>query len=304
MKDRQDNGVKLNGVIAPIVTPLDAAGGLDEEGIDNLVEFLIEGGIDGIFVGGTTGEFASLPLETRQKSLEEFTSAAAGRLTVYYGVSHSSTRVALEETKRISGGDDRVDALVATTPFYYVYSQEEIKNHYRAIAGAASLPVFIYNIPSLTRNEVELETLIELSEVENIVGVKDTTGDMARFQRITGHFSDRDDFTVAQGTEELLALSLEAGADGLVTGVANLCPAQCKELYRAVKGGNLVRGLEIQRDLLEIFSIYEPNSFLAGMKTGLKLRGVCQDYLSPPFERSSQKAEEKIERILEEKGVL
>lgn len=294
--------VNLEGLTVPIVTPLTKDREIDKQGIKNLVEFQIDNGVDKIFVAGTTGEFASLPRGERREGLKEVIETTKGKVSVFYGISHSSSAVAVKEARAAEGLG--VDAVVSTPPFYYNYSQKEIARHFKAIAEAVDLPVIIYDIPSKTQNIVELSTIRGLSQKENIVGLKDTTGDMNRFQILIKAFEKRKDFSIAQGTEEYFYHSLLSGADGLVSGMANLWPSKIREQIDMVEEGNYEGARQIQFELFDVFRVYDQASFLAGIKTGLSLKGICDAHLSEPFMPPTDKEEKKIQSILVESGIL
>lgn len=299
---KDNNESSLDGLTVPIVTPLDQSGRLDEGGLENLLKFQVRNGADKIFVGGTTGEFASLPREVIRRSLIVTLETVGEEVPVYYGISHSSTAKVIEEAGVVENKD--VNALVSTPPYYFNYSQTEIRHHFELIAAETDLPLIIYDIPSKTQNRVDPEVLEELSEIKNIVGVKDTTGDMERFQKLVKAFRGRNDFSVTQGTEEYFFYSLLTGTDGLVSGIANLCPQKISDLIDSVKRGNYERGRQIQFDLFDLYRIYEPKSFLAGIKMGLKLKGICEHYLSEPFSSLTEEEKTKISNILDENDIL
>ena len=294
--------INLDGLTVPIVTPLTKNRKIDKAGIEKLVNFQLDNGVDKIFVAGTTGEFASLPRNERREGLRLVLEATNNRVPVYYGVSHSSSAVAVKEAKATEGLG--IDAFVSTPPFYYDYSQEEIFRHFKAITEAVDLPVIIYDIPSKTQNMVELSTLKNLSQEENVVGLKDTTGDMNRFQILVKEFEGRSDFSIAQGTEEYFYHSLLSGAEGLVSGMANLWPSKIREQIDMVEAGNYEEARKIQFELFDVFRVYDQASFLAGIKTGLSLKGICSAHLSEPFRPPTEEEEKNIERILLESGIL
>lgn len=292
----------LKGLTVPAVTPLTRERKVDKEGIERLVEHFVANGVEKVFVGGTTGEFASLPLETRRNALKSYISAIDGRLPILYGISHQSTARAKSEVEKVKKLD--IVAVVTTPPYYFNYSQREIRRHYELIADLTDLPVIIYDIPEKTKNRVKIQTLKTLSEIENIVGLKDTTGDMKRFQRVLKVFDGKSDFTVVQGTEEYFYHSLLSGADGLVSGIANLCPWKIRSQIDSFENGEYQKTKKIQEELFNLFQIYEPSSFLAGIKMGLKLLGLCEPYLSLPFSSPGKEVKREVSKILTENDVL
>lgn len=302
MSNKDGKMIDLGGLTVPVVTPLTKERKFDEVGMRNLVSFLLEKGVDGIFVAGTTGEFATLPRQVRRKSLKAVLKEVGGRASVFYGISSSSSSMAVAEAEAIEGTG--TDALVSTPPFYYGYSQQEIFRHFELVAESVDLPIFVYDIPSKTQNRVEIDTLNELFKIENIVGLKDTTGDMKRFQVLAEEIKGQRSISLAQGTEEYFYHSLLSGADGLVSGIANLWPSKVKEQLDAIESAEYEKARKIQADLFDVFEIYDQASFLAGIKTGLSLKGICEPYLTEPFRSPDNSEKAKIRRVLSRKNVI
>jgi len=176
------------------------------------------------------------------------------------------------------------DALVATAPFYYHYTQNELIAHFTTIARAIKVPLFIYNNPELMSHTVAPETVDHLADVENIIGLKDSAGDMDVFQSYLNVKRNHPSFSIYQGAEPVAAVSLVRGADGVVLGLANLAPKLCVDLYMTAKEGNLSALWDLQDKLIQLRAVQKHKSWLAGLKTAVSLLGICEPVVSAPFE--------------------
>lgn len=288
---------RLGGIIPPLATPLHADESVDEPALRRLVQHVLRGGVHGLFVMGSTGEFAALADHERRRAIEIVVDEVKGRLPVFAGVGDSSTRRALlrvEEAQNLG-----VDALVAILPYYHaVNNMQEAKAHFEAIVKASSLPVLLYNIPQRVGVSLTLEAISELRELPQVVGIKDSSEDFNQFQEIVRTGSAA--FRVFQGSELQAAVSLLLGAHGAVLGIANLAPRLCVALYDAARDDNLERVRELNRALLELNRIYwfEGTSPIGGLKAALEMTGICQAFCARPMSQADTHARARIEAEL------
>ncbi len=198
---------KPHGVIVPIVTPLDKDGKFNATMMRRLVNHLIDGGVHGLFPLGTTGEFYAFDDDTALEIFETVVDEAAGRVPVYGGANSITTQGAVRLVKLCERAG--VDAVSVLTPMFISQTQDELYEHYRAIAGSTALPIILYNNRPKTNVQIEPQTVVRLAQIENIVGIKDSTGDMtnsAEYIRLTRGIA-----YAATGTEQ-------SGAPNLVSG--------------------------------------------------------------------------------------
>lgn len=292
----------IRGVIVPLVTPFREDFSVDEEGLARLVEHVIAGGVAAIFVLGSCGEFPVLDVEEKAYLVRVAARYIRGRVPLLAGVGEPSTRRSLSLAQRLL--DAGADVIVALAPFYYLHTQEELRQHFTTIARALKAPMMIYNIPQTTKHSLSPQLLKILLEEPNIVGLKDSAGDMRSFQEYLSVAQGRSDFSVYQGAEPLAALSLVRGAAGVVLGLANLAPRLCTDLYEAAQKGELERLWRLHESLMELFSIQEYKSWLAGLKSGASLLGLCWSYVSEPFEPLSEEQVEAVRSTLAGLGLL
>jgi 2-dehydro-3-deoxy-D-pentonate aldolase len=293
---------KLSGMIVPLVTPLRPDQSLDEAGLGRLIEHVLEGGARGLFLLGSTGEFALLDREARLQLIRAARGAVRGRAPVLVGISEPGTRAAIEFGQRAV--ELGAEAVVAAAPFYYNHSQDDLVSHFSSIAREVPAPLVLYNIPRNVKVSLAAETVRRLIEIPNIIGLKDSSGDMAQFQSYLELRSGRPDFSVMQGGELVAALSLVRGADGLVLGPSNVAPRLCHDLITAARAGETERAWRLQARLGELITIHKYKSGPAGIKAACHLMGLCGPTVAPPFEGLSEAQTAQVRQTLIGLGLL
>ena len=292
---------ELQGFIPPMVTPLKANGAIDKAGFQRVVTHHLEGGADGLFVLGSTGEGPSLSDSRAAEVVAETVRLSDGRVPVLAGIIGCSFERILEKARLAA--EEGAAAVVATTPVYYdIYRDAEILDYYRRLAEEAPLPVVIYNIPAATQVKIAPKVLQELASVPSILGVKDSTGDWAHFQEILFRRDDLS-FRVMQGKEELSGASLIFGADGIVSGIGNLHPRLATDLYRAGSRGDLEATRALQKQMDELFRVIKGRPWLLAIKTAMNLLGLCKATATRPFDRLEEQDVREIEAVLQENGL-
>ena len=294
------------GIIPPILTPLTDQGQFDPEGMDRLVEHIISGGVSGLFALGTTGEAAALGIETRKRVLEHICRAASGRVPVLAGVSDT----ALPDVTAYANhaAEAGAGAVVVLPPYYLPVNQAELFDFFAAVAAASPLPVFIYNIPSIVRVEIEPETVARLADIENIVGIKDSSGNLDYFARIADASKDRTDWTRLVGIELDLVAAVEHGADGCVGAGANVWPKNLVDVYESAAAGKSADAAKFaaqQAELMEICKFGELFSgMLRGLKAALEQMQICGAALAPPHYGCNAEQKQFIRDRLNQLGLL
>ena len=258
------------GIICPIATPLDDEERLDVASLRRLLDRILPD-IDGLLVLGSTGEFAFLKEEVADQMVEATLDVAGGKLPIYLGCSDTGTRRAIAQIRRAQRAG--VDYVVATSPFYYPISdQEALIGHFTAIAEASPLPVILYNIPQNTAVNLTPASVQRLAGHPNIVGLKDSWGDMFQFQEFIA--ARPPGFLVMQGREQLAALSLWAGADGIVSAIANFAPRMLRRILKAVRANEREEALRAQRAVTELARVFDQGYWLSGLNATLHELGI------------------------------
>jgi 4-hydroxy-tetrahydrodipicolinate synthase/2-dehydro-3-deoxy-phosphogluconate/2-dehydro-3-deoxy-6-phosphogalactonate aldolase len=294
-----DDPIGLAGVVPPTVTAFDAEGEVDPEATAAHAQFVADRGADGVFPLGTNGEFALLTPAERRRVVEAVREAVD--VPVIAGVGHPSTRetVAGAEHAQSVGAD----GVVVVTPYYYPVDGDAAVAHYRAVADAVDVPVYVYHIPSKTGNELSLSTLDRIAAIDGLAGVKDSSKDVPWLaQAVDAH----PELTFLAGSDSLLFAGLEVGCSGMVSAVANVFPELVVDLYEAYDAGDEPRARELQSRVFDVRSALKRGPYMAGVKTALSLRDVGFEVgdLRAPLRTMSADDRARLETDLEELGSL
>lgn len=268
------------GAVPALVTPLTEDGAVDEPKLRAVVDHLIGAGVHGLFVLGSAGEIYGLDAPAKRRVLEVTVEQVAGRVPVWCGASEISTPACLA-TVRMAHEVGGVDAFSVLTPYFMTPSQSELVTHFRAIAESTDLPVLLYANPGRTKVPITVETVVTLSAVPNIVGVKDSTGDMAITQRYINETPD--DFSVIIGNDAVILPGLYLGATGIIASTANAVPDLVVALYDAFVAGDHARARRLQLLLGDVRSVLvNTGTFPIAIKEAMRLRGVDAGYCLAP----------------------
>lgn len=294
---------KLKGIVPALATPMNKDLRPDEAGVRKLVQYQLDGGVDGFFVCGSTGEGPILRDEDWRQVHLWVIDEVGGRVPILAHVADVGTARAIDRAKQAA--DFGADAAVATLPYYYVHAGQEATRFFVGLADESPLPVYIYNVPQRTQVPLSVDQMAELAQHPNIKGVKDSSVDVMLHFDLIQRLKDTD-FTVLNGSEFFLGASVMMGGDGGLLGICNVCPKLCVELYEAAARGDIpaVRRLQpIVSDLTTIF-FTKPGNALSAIKKAVALLGLCQPYISHPFLPTTAEQDKAIEGILKRNGLL
>jgi 4-hydroxy-tetrahydrodipicolinate synthase len=258
--------------------------------------------VNGLFILGTTGEAPSLSYRLRRELIERVCRQTAGRVPVVVGI----TDTAFVESIGIarSAADAGAAAVVLSTPYYFPAGQTELSIYIRNLAAQLPLPLVLYNMPSLTKVWFEIETLERLADIELIVGIKDSSGDLAYFERLQGLRDRRPDWSLMIGPEHLLADSIRLGGDGGVAGGANVLPRLFVDCYEAAEANDEARLRKLQASIGDFQKIYEIGKYasrhIKATKCCLSLLRICDDFMAEPFQRFLPPERERVRQCLAE----
>ncbi len=291
---------RFHGIVPPLVTPLLARDTLDVAGHERLIQHVIEGGVSGIFILGTTGEAPSLGYRLRCELIERTCRIVAGRVPVLVGI----TDTAFVESLRVAAAayEAQATAVVLATPYYFPAGQTELIGYVERITEELPLPVMLYNMPSLTKVWFETDTLERLAGIDKIVGVKDSSGDLDYFTRLLGLRVVRSDWSILMGPEHLLVDAMRLGADGGVSGGANVFPQLFVACYEAARDGREAEAAELLARVHAFQSVYAigkyTSRYIKATKCALSLLGICDDFMAEPFNHFLPPERQKVREIL------
>lgn len=291
-----------HGIIPPIVTPLSGRDMLDHEGLERLVERLVTGGVTGLFILGTTGEGPSLSYRLRREMIAQTCRIVRNRVPVLVGITDTSfvESLALARHSEECGAS----AAVLAPPYYLPEAQPELLEYLDHLVPELPLPLFLYNMPALTKVTLEPDTIRRAMDHQRIIGLKDSSGQMIYFHRILGLLSHRPDWSLLVGPEELLADAVLAGGHGGICGGANLFPELYVALYKAARARDTEQIRSLHAQVMRVSnSLYQvgrhSSAIIKGIKCGLAHLGVCDDYLAEPFHRFREPERSEVKEIVD-----
>lgn len=275
---------KLRGIVPPVVTPLRSQTELDTPGLVRLVDHLVTGGVAGLFILGTTGEGPALSSRLRFALVEQTAIALRGRKPLLVGVSDTS----LEESIRLAehAAQCRATAVVATPTYYFPRTEREHVRYFQLLADRSPLPVFVYNMPACVGVNLSVDAVRNCTPHPNIVGLKDSGGNLAIFRGYLTLREQRPDWSFLIGPEHLLADAVLAGGDGGVHAGANFLPELFVSWFHAADQKDQAEVERLRETVLQLGRIYEVGgdflSVARGIKCALSIRGICSDVMAEP----------------------
>ena len=287
--------INLSGILLPITTPFTAAEDFDAEVlVSNLTKWNATG-VKGYVVLGSTGERVNLDEREYIQVIETARKAIPEAFSFIVGAGQQSTRNTIKEIERAATAGAEA-ALVITPSFYRsAITQDALVTHYRAVADASSIPIILYSMPDLTGIKIEPETAARLSEHKNIIGMKDSSADVAKFAETVQ--SVPEDFAVMIGNGTVLCEALQAGAEGGILAVGCAAPEFCIEIYRAVQAGEIDRASTLQERLTPLAHAVTKAYGIGGLKTAMDLAGYVGGAVRKPLARPSEDACVEIDRL-------
>ncbi len=293
----------FNGVYTAIVTPF-LNDKIDYDSYHKLLQRQIHAGVSGVVPCGTTGESPTLSYEEHSELIRKTVEICKGKIQVIAGTGSNSTKEAIELTEHAC--KDGVDGILSVNPYYNKPTQEGLFLHFQAIAKASSKPIMLYNIPGRTAVNLLPETILRLSEISNIVSVKEATGDLGQMSKTISLLPTS--FTVLSGDDNLTLPLLAVGGRGVVSVVSNLFPGSVRQMVESFRSGDVEKAKELHYALLKVFSLAFVETNPIPVKAALHWMGFCQNELRLPLTSlSSGKGQEELKAAihsLEEKGYV
>ena len=293
--------MNIQGIIPPVATPMQANEDLDLPRLQWFLDHLIREGVHGVFVLGTNSEFYALDEQEKHQVIDTAVAHVRKRVPVFAGTGAETTREAVRLTKMAER--EGADGVYVITPYFISPSQAEIFDHYRRIAESTLLPVILYNNPGTCGGvKIEVETVARLAQIPNILGIKDSSGDLQNTNEYLRVVPDR--FAVLQGRDTLIYPSLICGGRGAVPASANVAPALCVAIYDAVQRGDHEKAKAAQLRLNQVRLSLALGTAPGGVKAALNLLGMSIGPSRSPVAPLPPEKLEKMRMALESVGML
>lgn len=286
---------RFEGVYTAIITPFTADDKIDFDAFEKLIKHQIDGKVDGIVVNGTTGESPNITDEEVKELISSAITFSDGKLQILVGTGSNSTTKTIKASQQAEKLG--ADGLLVVNPYYNKPTQEGLYQHFKAVADAVHTPIMLYNIKGRTAVNLETPTLLRLAEHENIISVKEASGDIEQMMDVIQQTSD--DFTVLSGDDALTFPLMSLGGDGVVSVYSNVFPTELKQMVDALLNGKIEKArnmhyqcLPVMRGMLSMASNPIP------VKSALALKGFCQDHLRLPLVNLSERQKQQLETLL------
>lgn len=292
--------IKPFGIIPAMVTPLTAEDELNEAALRKLTDYLIDGGVHGLFAIGSQGEFWGFSTDEKRRVWEVVVEQTAGRLPVYAGTAAVSTREAVELTRLAE--EAGVDAVSVLTPYFISPGEDELYAHYKAIAEATSLPIVLYSNPARTGVGISPNLITRLAEIDNIIGIKDSSGDI---QLTTQYIQNTpEDFAVLMGRDTLIYVGLLIGAKGAIAATGNVVPNLVAQIYDRYIDGDLQGAQQAQEALAPLRLAFAWGTFPVVIKEALDLIGMQAGPARAPVGPMNPDQRGRLRQVLIDMGIL
>ncbi|WP_456090276.1 4-hydroxy-tetrahydrodipicolinate synthase [Neisseria sp.] len=290
----------LKGSLVALITPMNQDGSINYEQLHDLIDWHIENGTDGIVAVGTTGESATLPVEEHLAVIEATVKHVNKRVPVIAGTGANNTveAIALSKAAEQAGAD----YTLSVVPYYNKPSQEGIYQHFKAIAEATSIPMVIYNVPGRTVVSMSNDTILRLSEIPNIVGVKEASGNIGSNIELINRAPEG--FAVLSGDDHTGLPFMLCGGHGVVTVAANVAPKLFADMCRAALEGDIATARRLNEQLIPIYNTMFCEPSPAAPKWGLSLLGKCEPHVRLPLVALTEAGQAKVRAALEKSGQI
>ena len=290
---------RFKGIFPALLTPFDEKGRINRDSVRKLVDYCLDQGVDGFYVGGSTGEAFLLTIEERKELIEAALEANAGRKTVICQVGAVGTAMAIELAKWAEAKG--ADAVSAVAPFYYPFTKDQIINHYIAITDSVSIPMIVYNIPGLSGVNLTEDDFKRLYKHERIIGVKHTHHNLYEMERIKSIDPER---LIYFGFDEVTLAGIAMGADGAIGSTFNLMAGEYIKLKKLFLEGKHTEALAVQKGINEIISTFIPYGVFASLKYAISSRkGIPMGDVMAPFTPLDKEGKRKVDKVLEKYGL-
>jgi 4-hydroxy-tetrahydrodipicolinate synthase len=285
----------FNGAISAIITPF-RTGAVDEAALRDLVEWEIHSGVDGIVPCGSTGESATLTHDEHEQVIKIVVDQVRRRVPVIAGTGSNATAEAIRLTA--FAREVRADGALLISPYYNKPTQDGIYQHYKAVANAVDLPIIVYNIPGRTGSNIAPETFARLSEIKNIVAVKESSGSMDQCSDILNLCGDR--LTLLSGDDPLAVPLMAIGAKGVISVVTNVMPREVHEMVAAGLAGDFERARELHYQLLPLTRALFVETNPIPVKQACAFMGKCTNEMRLPLMPMTPPAAEKLRAVMKD----
>ena len=295
--------MKLEGTIVAMVTPFNDKDEVNETGIRENINYLIDRGVDGVLAAGTTGESATITHDEQRKMIDIMVDEVNGRVKCIAGAGSNSSKEALGLVKYAESAG--ADAALVITPYYNKPQPHGLYMHYRMLAESTNIPLIVYNVPSRTGTDIDVDTIAKVAELDNIIAIKEANPDLDKVSQIMKKLESVDsDFCVISGNDNLTLPMISLGAKGVISVLANVDPARMSKLVQYALNGNYTEAMRIHYELYDLMKVLFIESNPVPTKEALNLMNRPAGHVRMPLGSLKEENKNKLQKVLQDLKLL
>lgn len=297
--------MKIEGTTVAMITPFTSNDGVDEAGMRQNINYLIENGVNGLLAAGTTGESATITHEEQKKMIDILIDEVDGRVTTIAGAGSNSSKEALDLVKYAEKAD--ADAALVITPYYNKPQPHGLYEHYKMLAQSTEIPIIIYNVPSRTGTDIDPETIGYIAEMDNFVAIKEASPDLDKVSLIMkkiGEIGRQDDFHIISGNDNLTLPMISMGAKGVISVVANVDPARMSAMVKSALSGDFKSAQDLHYQLYDLMKVLFIESNPVPAKESLNMIGRPAGHVRMPLAPLKEQNKEELKKVLKELSLI
>ena len=296
--------MNFEGTTVAMVTPFTKDDGVDETGMRENINYLIENGVNGILAAGTTGESATITHDEQRKMIDILVDEVNGRVKAIAGAGSNSSKEALGLVQHAE--DSGADAALVITPYYNKPQQHGLYQHYKLLSESTNIPMIVYNVPSRTGTDIDVETIGKVAQLDGIVGIKEANPDMDKVSHTIKRLQDLDctDFAVLSGNDNLTLPMIAMGAKGVISVVANVDPARMSQMVDAGLKGDFETAFKLHYELYNLMKVLFIESNPVPAKESLNMMGRPAGHVRMPLAPLKEESKAKLSEVLNDLGLI
>ena len=292
--------MNLKGTTVAMVTPFTKEDGVDEAGMRENINYLIDNGVDGLLAAGTTGESATITHDEQRKMIDILVDEVNGRVKAIAGAGSNSSKEALGLVQYAENSG--ADAALVITPYYNKPQQHGLYEHYKMLEESTNIPIIVYNVPSRTGTDIDVETIVEVAKLDKIVAIKEANPDMDKVSATLKGLQDQDvkNFMVISGNDNLTLPMISMGAMGVISVVANVDPARMSQMVNAALEGDFIKAQELHYELYDLMKVLFIESNPVPTKDSLNMIGRPAGHVRMPLAPMKDESTVKLTKVLKD----
>jgi len=293
--------MKLKGTIVAMITPFNSEDEVDQAGMRENINYLIDRDVEGVLAAGTTGESATITHVEQRKMMDILVDEVSGRVKAVAGAGSNSSKESLSLVKYAENAG--ADAALVITPYYNKPQQHGLYEHYKMLTETTDIPIIVYNVPSRTGTDIDVATIGKVSQLDNVIGIKEANPDLdkvSQIQKKLEELGNRDDFSIISGNDNLTLPMISMGGTGVISVVANVDPERMSQMVRSALEGDYVNALKLHDELYDLMKVLFIESNPVPAKEALNMMGRPAGHVRMPLAPLKEESKEELQKVLKD----